>query len=150
LQAVSGGALAVPLCGEAQPTQGLPRIGILAGTTRSPSARANALVAGLGDFGHVDGQTVIIDWRLSGGQVERLPDLAADLVKLKSKVIVAADNPAIIAAQRATSTIPIVMVLALDPVASRFVASLARPGGNITGLTTQAPEVQRKALQLLK
>ena len=142
--------LALPFSGEAQPTTKVPRVGILAGTIRPPAPRANALVAGLGDFGYVDGQTVIIEWRWSGGRAERLPDLAADLVRLNVDVIVATDNPAIIAAQRATRTIPIVMVLALDPVGSRFVASLARPGGNITGLTLQAPEVQRKSLQLLK
>ena len=74
--------VALPFSGEAQPTTKVPRVGILAGTIRPPAPRANALVAGLGDFGYVDGQTVIIEWRLSDGRAERLPDLAADLVRV--------------------------------------------------------------------
>ena len=87
---------------------------------------------------------------MSGGSAERFPDLAAELVRLQVDVIVAEDNPAIAAAQRATSTIPIVMVLAMDPVRTGFVDSLAQPGGNITGLTVQGTDIQGKALQLLK
>jgi len=142
--------LAMPFSAAAQPTVKLPRIGVLTGTVQPPSPRANALLAGLGEFGYVDGKTVVIEWRLSGGKMERLPDLAAELVRLNVDVIVAVDNPTIVAAQRVTKTTPIVMILASDPVGSRFVASLARPGGNITGLTVQSTELQGKSMQLLK
>ena len=98
----------------------------------------------------MEGQNIAFEWRVSDGQVERLPDLAAELVRLQVDVIVATDNPAIAAAQRATSTIPIVMVLAMDPVRTGFVGSLARPGGNTTGLTVQGTDLQGKALQLLQ
>jgi len=139
----------LPLAVTAQSGAKLPRIGVLTGTVQPPSPRANALLAGLREFGYVDRQTVAIEWRPSGGKTERLPDLAAELVRLNVEVIVASDNPSIVAAQRVTKTIPIVMILALDPVGSRFVASLARPGGNITGLTVQS-EIQGKSMQLLK
>jgi putative tryptophan/tyrosine transport system substrate-binding protein len=105
---------------------------------------------GLRALGYVEGQNLAIEWRLSGGQAERLPDLAAELVRLQVDVIVASDNPGTAAAQWATSTIPIVMVAAMDPVRTGFVGSLARPGGNITGLTAQGTDIQGKALQLFK
>ena len=140
----------LPLAVTAQSGAKLPRIGVLTGTVQPPSPRANALLAGLREFGYVDRQTVAIEWRPSGGKTERLPDLAAELVRLNVEVIVASDNPSIVAAQRVTKTIPIVMILALDPVGSRLVASLARPGGNITGLTVQSAELQGKSMQLLK
>ena len=139
----------LPLAATAQSGAKLPRIGVLTGTVQPPSPRANALLGGLREFGYVDRQTVAIEWRLSGGKMERLPDLAAELVRLNVDVIVAVDNPTIVAAQRVTKTFPIVMILASDPVGSRFVASLARPGGNITGLTVQS-EIQGKSMQLLK
>jgi putative ABC transport system substrate-binding protein len=107
--------------------------------TALPSAGADALLV-------MDDALVLSSGRLGG----RLAALAAELVRLKVDVIVASDNPAIAAAQRATSTIPIVMVLAMDPVRTGFVGSLARPGGNTTGLTAQATDIQGKALQLLK
>jgi putative ABC transport system substrate-binding protein len=120
-------------------------------TSASPeSDRGRALREGLREFGYVEGQNIAFEWRVSGGRAERFPDFAAELVGLKVDVIVAADNPAIAAAQKATRTTPIVMVLATDPVGTGFVGSLARPGGNITGLTVQAPELQGKRLQLLK
>jgi len=139
-----------PLAVKAQPAGKVARVGVLSGTTLPASPRGNAVLAGLRDFGYAEGQNIAIEWRASGGRAERLPDLASELVRLNVDVIVAFDNPAIVAAQKATKTIPIVMVLATDPVATRFVASLARPGGNITGLTTQSTELQAKALQLLK
>src|SRR5262249_25761766 len=104
----------------------------------------------LRELGYVEGQNIVIEWKSSSGRVERFPDLAAELVPLKSDVIVAGDNPAIAAAQKATKTRPIVMVLAMDPVATGFVNSLAKPGGNITGLNTLGPEISRKTLQLFK
>jgi ABC-type uncharacterized transport system substrate-binding protein len=125
------------------------RIGVL-GTATAESPRWAPFHEALSEFGYVEGQNIALEWRPSGGKAERLPDLAAELVRLKVDVIVAAGNPAIAAAQKATRTIPIVMVLALDPVASGFARSLARPGGNITGLTIQATDLQGKTLQLLK
>jgi putative ABC transport system substrate-binding protein len=142
--------LATPVIADAQAVGRVPRIGFLAGSTPHPTARTNAFVTALRDYGHVEGQNVAIEWRASGGRTERLPDLVAELLRLRVDVIVAVDNPSISAAQRATKTIPIVMVLATDPVDMGFVVSLPRPGGNITGISQQLAEVQGKALQLLK
>jgi putative ABC transport system substrate-binding protein len=139
---------AAPLAAEARPAGKVPRVGFLSSST--PQPRTDAFLTGLRDFGYVDGQNIAIEWRPSAGRAERLPDLAAELVRVDVDVIVAVDNPAIVSAQRVTRTIPIVMVLATDPVNTGFVASLARPGGNITGLTNQVTELQGKALQLLK
>jgi putative ABC transport system substrate-binding protein len=140
---------AAPLPVEGQPA-GKVRIGFLAGSTPHPSPRTNAFVTALRDLGYVEGQNVAVEWRASGGRAERVPDLAIELVRLNVDIIVAVDNPSIAAAQKATRTIPIVMVLATDPVNMGFVASLARPGGNTTGLTNQGTELQGKTLQLLK
>jgi putative ABC transport system substrate-binding protein len=142
--------LAAPLTAGAPPVGKVWRVGFLTGRISAESPRGTSFRQGLRALGYVEGQNIAIEWRASGGSAERLPDLAAELVHLKVDVIVAVDNPAIAAAQRATSTIPIVMVLAMDPVRTGFVDSLARPGGNTTGLTVQATEVQGKALQLLK
>jgi len=101
-------------------------------------------------LGDVDGKNIVIDSRHADGRADRLPDLAAELVRLKVDLILAMNNPGIAAAQRATKTIPIVMVGATDPVGSGFVASLARPGGNITGLSSQFAETGGKRLQLLR
>jgi putative ABC transport system substrate-binding protein len=98
----------------------------------------------------VDGENITLQWRSAGDKPERLPDLAAELVRLKVNVIVAGSNTAIAAAQSATHTIPIVMVYASNPVTSGFVASLARPGGNITGLTSQAADLAAKRVEILK
>lgn len=145
----TGALCAAPLISQAQQPTKVRRIGVI--TSASPeSARGRALREGLREFGHVEGQNIAFEWRVSGGRAERFPDFAAELVGLKVDIIVAPDNPAIAAAQNATKTIPIVMVLATDPVGTGFVASLARPGGNTTGLTIQAPELQGKRLQLLK
>lgn len=127
----------------------VPRIGVLSSET--PEApRARLLRQGLRERGYSEGRDLILDWRSSQGRPERFAQLAADLAQRKVDVIVASDNPAIAAAQTATQTIPIVMVLAGDPVGTRFVASLAKPGGNITGLTFLAPETQSKSVELLK
>ncbi|HEY5865716.1 MAG TPA: ABC transporter substrate-binding protein [Candidatus Tectomicrobia bacterium] len=141
--------LAVPLAAGAQPAGKVWRIGVLMGLPRE-TPRYAPFHQGLREFGYVEGQNLVIEWRYAEGHAERFPDLAAELTRLDVDVIVAGDNPAIAAAQRATSTIPIVMVLAMDPVRTGFVDSLARPGGNITGLTAQATDIQGKALQLLK
>ena len=145
--------LAVSPAVYAQPASKVWRIGVLGGRQAVASAESPGGVSfrqGLRALGYVEGQNIVIEWRSSGGQVERLPDLAAELVRLKVDALVATDNPAIATAQRATSTIPIVMVQATDPVRTGFVDSLARPGSNVTGLTVQGTDVQGKALQLLK
>jgi len=98
----------------------------------------------------VEGKNIVIEWRWAHARAERFPELATELVRLKVEVIVAANNPAVAAAQKATKTIPIVMVIVTDPVRLGFVTSLARPTGNITGLTIQSPELAGKRLQLLK
>jgi putative ABC transport system substrate-binding protein len=104
----------------------------------------------LRELGYVEGKNIILEYRYAEGKFERLPDLAAELVRLKVDVIVTASTPAIRAAQHATNTIPIVMANVGDPIAQGFVASLARPGGNITGFTNLSPDLSTKRLELLK
>jgi putative ABC transport system substrate-binding protein len=144
--------LMAPLAADAQPLANIPRIGWLGGT--SPAVNPAVLEAfrhGLREHGWVEGQNLVIEYRWAEGRFERLPDLAAELVRLPVDVIVpVASDPTIRAAQQATSTIPIVMAVSSDPVGSGFVASLARPGGNITGVSGLVPEVAGKRLQLLK
>jgi len=149
LAVVALASLAAPLGSAAQSAGHVWRIGVLLAPLPD-SPPADALREALRELGYVEGRNIAIEWRSSGGKAGRFPDLATELVRHKVDVIVASDNPAIAAAQRATMTIPIVMVFATDPVATGFVGSLSRPGGNITGLTSQAPELQGKALQLLK
>jgi len=144
---VGGSIFAAPLAVRAQQTGKVWRIGVLSG---SPPERWKPFHDSLRGLGYVEGQNIAFEWRLSGGRAERFPDLAADLVRLKVDVIVASDNPAIAAAQRATKTIPVVMVGSMDPVTSGFAESLARPGGNITGQTVQGTDLQGKLLQILK
>ena len=133
-----------------QPTK-VPRIGFLHGASASAiAARIEAFRQGLRELGYVEGKNIVIEWRYAEGKLDRLPALAAELVRLKVDVIVTAGPAATRAAKEATSTIPIVMTQDADPVGSGFVASLARPGGNITGLSTLAPELSGKRLELLK
>ena len=143
-----------PLAAEAQEAKKVPRIGVLNPgilTPQSPGGGAPAaLREGLRELGYVEGQNIIIEWRYAMGKAEQFPVLAAELVRLKVDVIVAASDPVIAAAQKATTSIPIVMSNASDPVARGFVASLPRPGGNTTGLTIQTPEIAGKNLELLK
>lgn len=142
-------ALLSPIATEAQRPGKLPVIGVLSSLT--PDApRAAAFREGLRQHGYTEGKNIAIEWRPSFGHAERFAEYAVDLVSREVDVIIAADNPAISAARAATTTVPIVMVTATDPVGTGFVSSLARPGGNVTGLTVQAPEVQGKVLQLLK
>ena len=110
---------------------------------------SNAFQEGLRQFGYVEGKNIAIEWRWAGGRAERFPELAAELVRLKVDVIVATNNPALAAAKKATTTIPVVMVWATDPVRLGYVTSLARPAGN-AGLTIQTPELAGKRLELLK
>jgi putative ABC transport system substrate-binding protein len=114
------------------------------------SPRIEALRQGLHELGYVEGKNIVIEWRSAEGKLDRVPALAAELVRLKVDVIVTGGATDTRAAKEATNTIPIVMAQDSDPVGSGFVASLARPGGNITGLSTLAPEVSGKRLELLK
>jgi putative ABC transport system substrate-binding protein len=133
-----------------QPTK-IPRIGYLAGASPSSNAaRAEAFRQGLRELGYVEGKNIIIEWRFAEEKLDRLPALAAELVRLKVDVIVTAGPIPTRSAKEATSTISIVMTQDSDPVGNGFVASLARPGGNITGLSTLAPELSGKRLELLK
>ena len=133
----------------AQNPKNISRIGHLIATSGSPS-RINAFRDGLRDLGYVEGKNIIIEWRHGEGKLDRLPALAAELVRLKVDVIVSAGPPDTRALKQSTDKIPIVMTQEADPVGSGFVASLARPGGNITGLSTLAPELNGKRLELLK
>ena len=143
--------LAMVLSAMAQPTGKVPRIGRL--NANSPPAGPDPLLEafrqGLRDLGYVEGQNILIESRYAESQEDRLPALAAELVRLPVDVLVAAGTTAIQAAQHATSTIPIVMVVAVDAVAQGFVASLARPGRNITGLTALQQDLPGKELELL-
>ena len=127
------------------------RIGYLTGVSLSGfAARTEAFRQGLRELGYVVGKNIFIEYRYAEGKLDRLPALAAELVSLKVDVIVTGGSPATLAAKEATSTIPIVMASDADPVGSGVVASLARPGGNITGLSTLATETSGKRLELLK
>src|SRR5262245_65127541 len=134
------GVVGAPLALYAQQENRSWRIGYLTGLPRE-SPRAVPFLQGLRELGYIEGRNIVLEWRYSGGRAERFPDLAAELVRLKVDVIVAGDNPAIAAAQKATRTIPIVMTGAMDPVASGFANSLARPGGNLTGMSAQASDL---------
>ncbi len=123
---------------------------MLTGFSAEGSPRISALRAGLLELGYVDGQNIGLDLRSARGRADEIPDLAAELVRVNVDIIVASNNPAVLAAQRATRTIPIVMVHATDPVGLGFVQSLSKPGGNITGLSTQGVEAVGKRLQLLR
>jgi putative ABC transport system substrate-binding protein len=143
--------LAVAVIADAQQAKKVPRIGFLGAAYPSTNAaRIEAFRQGLRALEYVEGKNIIIEWRWAEGKPERLPDLAAELVRFKVDIIVTVGPAATGPAKEATSTIPIVMAQDSDPVESGFVASLARPGGNITGLSTLAPEVSGKRLELLK
>jgi len=135
----------------AQQTKKVPHIGILfPGSPATFAPRTEAFLQGLGELGYLEGKTISIDWRWAEDNVERLPELAAELVSLNVDVIVANGTPAIKAAKSATKSIPIVMAVVGDPVGIGLVASLARPGANLTGLSILAPELSGKRLELLK
>ena len=146
------GLMAAPLGAEAQPAGQAYRIGSLTtGSQELVAPYLTALEAGLRELGYVKGRNVAFEHRYADLKLDRLPALAAELVRLKVDVIVAPLNPAVRAAKQATGTIPIVMVLAADPVGEGLIASLPRPGGSITGLTFDVtPETYGKHLQLLK
>jgi len=128
----------------------IPRIGILIGGAASGYlARVEALRQRLREHGYVEGKNIVIEYRYADGKLERLPDLAAELVRLKVDVIVTV-GPGTLAAMKASPTTPIVFAIDSDPVGTELVSSLARPGGNITGLSLMAPELDGKRLELLK
>jgi putative ABC transport system substrate-binding protein len=136
---------------EAQQAGKVPRIGFLAAAPLSAmTARVEAFRHGLRELGYVEGKNIVIEWRFAEGKLDRLPTLIAELVSLKVEVLVTAGGTVTRAAKEATVTTPIVMGFDNDPVGSGFVASLAHPGGNITGLSSLAPEISGKQLELLK
>ncbi len=147
----SAAMLAAPLVGEAQQAAKIARIGYLVVANLSDSPHLHeAFRQGLRDLGYVEGRNVVIEYRDAEGKLERLPALAAELVALKVDVIVAAGGtPQALAAKQATRTLPIVFIAVGDPVTSGLVTSLARPGGNVTGLSFFGPELVGKCLELL-
>jgi putative ABC transport system substrate-binding protein len=149
---LTGGLLAAPLAVEAQPVAKVPRIGVLGSGSRSDlSPRLDPFRQGLRELGWVEGQNIAMEYRFAEGRYDRLPDLAAELVRLRVDLIVAVPTAAVVAAKNATATIPIVMISVGDPVGLGLVASLARPGGNATGLSYSAGlEIFSKQLELLK
>jgi len=142
--------LTTPLSAHAQqPAADVPRVGVLMFMPMTKAAQED-FREGLRDHGYVEGKNIVVEWRSAEGSTDRASALAADLVRLKVSVIVAEFTPAVRAAKNATQTIPIVMASAGDPVATGLVASLARPGGNITGFTNLAAELSGKRLELLR
>jgi putative tryptophan/tyrosine transport system substrate-binding protein len=136
---------------EAQEPKKLPRIGYLAASSLSAlSARSEAFRQGLRELGYVEGKNIFIEYRSAEGKLDRLPALAAELVSLKAAVIVTSGPTVTRPVKEATSTIPIVRTQDTDPVGNGFVASLAKPGGNITGLSTLRPEISGRQVELLK
>jgi putative ABC transport system substrate-binding protein len=143
--------LAAPLVANAQQPAKVPRIGFLGATSEAGQRpQVEAFRQGLRDLGYVEGQNLIVEFRWARGQYERLPALAAELVGLPVDLLVTHGTPGTWAAKRTTTTMPIVMAISGDAVASGLVASLPRPGGNITGSTYFSPEVSAKGLELLK
>ena len=149
---LAGGFLAAPLAANAQPTAKVHRIGLLGGSPpKTPGGRRawEGFFQGMQELGYVEGQNILVEGRWYGERTDRLPILAAELVRLNVDVIVAGAPPAPEAAQRATSTIPIVMANHSDPVGSGLAVSLAKPGKNVTGLSTLTAALVGKRLQLL-
>jgi putative tryptophan/tyrosine transport system substrate-binding protein len=146
-------AMLFALCSSAhaqQPTK-IPRIGFLiGGSASSAAARTDAFRQGLSELGYVEGKNIVIEWRHGEGKLDHLPTLVAELMRFKVDIIVTTGGTPTRAAKEATSTVPIVMAQDSDPVGSGFVTSLARPGGNITALSSLAPELGGKRLELLK
>jgi putative ABC transport system substrate-binding protein len=144
------GMLALPVAAEAQQAGKVPRIGFLFYGSPGPSPELDAFRQGLRELGYIEGQNITIEYRFASGRVGQLPELAAELVRLKLDVIVTPGTPGSVAAKQATSTIPIVFAGVADAVGAGLVADFARPGGNITGLTSISAELGGKRLELLK
>ena len=145
---IGGTAAAWPLAARAQSAY---RIGVLETTSAAlNAANFDALRQGLRQHGYIEGQNLVIEYRSADGRAERFPDLAAELVRLNVDLIVTRGTPAIFAAKNATKTIPVVMAASGDPLGAGVVAGLARPGGNVTGLSAFVTELQAKRLELLR
>jgi ABC-type uncharacterized transport system substrate-binding protein len=144
-----GGAAAWPLAGRAQQRERQPRVGFLR-AEKPPAPWMEAFQKALRELGYEEGKNLRFEYRWAGGDDERLPELANDLVHLNVELIVVSGTPAILALKKATTTIPIVMAAAGDPIGTGIVKSLANPGGNITGMSNMIPDVGGKRLQLLK
>jgi putative ABC transport system substrate-binding protein len=150
---LGGAAMASPFPARAEPTQRMRRLGVLMSNDANDpvgQARAAALRQGLSEAGWTEGRNLSIDWRWTGGDVARVHDYAAELVRLAPDVIVANGTPAIMVLKQATTAIPIVFAVVNDPVAQGIIASMARPGGNITGFSFLEYSVVGKALEILK
>ena len=151
LGTLASSLLAAPVAAEAQRVRKTARIGVLAvGIPTMYTVRYEAFRQGLRELGYVEGKTIAIEYRYAEGKFERLHDFAAELVRLKVDVILASSAPETGAAKRATTSIPIVFGVHGDPVGTGDVASLAKPGGNITGMASMAPDLSGKRLELLK
>jgi putative tryptophan/tyrosine transport system substrate-binding protein len=142
--------LAAPLTVKAQPRSAIPRIGILTPATEASTPLWEAFRQGLRDLGYVEGKTIALEYRFAAGRLERLPELAAELVRLKVDILVTDGGAAARAAKDTTATIPIIMAVVGDAVRYGLVTSLARPGGNVTGFSIMVPELSGKRLELLK
>jgi len=139
------------VCAEAQQPKKVPRIGFLSGQSRSSGqSQVDAFRQGLRDYGYVEDKNIVIDDRYAEGREDLLHDLAGDLVRLKVDIILTSSTVAAIAAKKLTATIPIVLAGTGDPVATGLVANLARPGGNVTGLSAVSPELSTKQLDLIR
>jgi len=149
IEVIAGGFVAAPLAAEAQQAGKVPRIAYIRAEA-PPAADVEAFRQGLREHGYVEGKNIVVEYRWADGNDQRLRAIVADLIRVKVDLIVASAPAAARAAKEATTTIPIVMVLVADPVAFGFVASLARPGGNVTGFAFLLPELSGKRLQLLK
>jgi putative tryptophan/tyrosine transport system substrate-binding protein len=142
---------ALSLPAEAQQRTKIPRIGFLGNSTAALEANLiGPFREGLRDFGYVEGKNIVIEWRWAEGKYERFPALIAELIASKVDLIVTAGTPATIALKKATTTLPLVMIAVGDPVGTGLIASLAHPGGNLTGLTSISPELDGKRLELLR
>src|SRR5438093_13747869 len=146
-------AMLLALCSSvaAQQPKKIPRIGFLGNST--PALEENLVGPfreGLRDLGYIEGKNIVIEWRWAEGKYERFPTLIAELIALNIDLIVTAGTPATIALKKATTTLPLVMIAVGDPVGTGLIASLAHPGGNLTGLTSISPELDGKRLELLR
>jgi ABC-type uncharacterized transport system substrate-binding protein len=149
--AIGGGALAAPLAAFAQQKGKVWRIGFLSSASESSYAhRIEALRAGLRDLGYVEGKNLLVEFRWAEGKYERLPEFAAELVRLKVDILMTHGTPGAQAAKKATNTIPIIVMAVSDPVATGLVASLRQPGGNLTGLMFFVQELNEKRLELVR
>ena len=148
--ALSGAAMACPLTTSAQQAAKIPRIGYLVTNFRINRHLYDPFLERLREFGYVEGRNLVIEYRDAEGQLARFPDLAAELVRLDLDLIISSSSMGLRAVQRATSTIPIVCPVIGDPVGDGYAVNLARPGGNITGLTYSGPGLVPKRFELLK